>query len=290
MFAYILIVATAVVIVLGAEENINESKEIYLWKGSPPNGPGPQGTEKVSSKVVHTNISKSRLIVYVPQHSIGSAMLVIGGGGYAGIGIGSESRPASKWLQSIGITAFELLYRLPSEGWSSVDVPFQDGQRAMRLIRSLSNKFGFSENKIGIMGFSAGGHLAGMIETQPDKKLYKRIDSVDELSARPDFAALLYPVITMLPPFNTTRSQKEILRGNHDRKQEEKYSVQLHVSKNTPPTFLAQALDDPTSNVENSKLMYSALQKFGVTAELKIFKTGGHGWGLGKFLVCIKKK
>lgn len=230
----------------------------------------------------YTNISRPRLIVYRAQNPIGAAMLVIGGGGYAHIEVGKESTPAAKWLQTIGVTAFELLYRLPSEGWSTVDVPFQDGQRAMRLIRSLAKKFGFAENKIGVMGFSAGGHLAGTMETVPDKQFYAPIDSVDKLSARPDFAALLYPVITMLPPYNNTHAEKEILGTTPDLNQQKEYSVQLLVSSNTPPTFLAQAVDDPVSNVENSKLMYAMLQKFNVTAALHLFQTGGHGWGLGK--------
>ncbi len=262
--------------------NTNETPVINLWEGIPPNGPGPKGNEKVSSDGSHTNILRPRLIVYKPHHPIGAAMLVIGGGGYAHIEIGKESTPASKWLQSIGVTAFELVYRLPAEGWSSVDVPFQDGQRAMRLIRSMSKKFSIDVNKIGIMGFSAGGHLAGMIETEPDKQLYKPIDSVDRLSARPNFVALLYPVITMLPPFNNTHAEKEILGTHPDLAQQKKYSVQLHVNLNTPNTFLAQSMDDNVSNVENSQLMYRALGKFNISAEIHLFETGGHGWGLGK--------
>lgn len=262
--------------------NINATSEIDLWEGvQPPNGPGPQGKERISSTGSYSNILRPRLIVHSPQQPIGAAMLVIAGGGYAHIEIGEESTPASKWLQSIGVTAFELAYRLPSEGWSSVDVPFQDGQRAMRLIRSLAQKYAFNVNKIGIMGFSAGGHLAGMTETEPDEQLYPPIDSVDRLSARPDFVALLYPVITMLPPFNNTHTEEEILGKHPSLKLQQKYSVQLHVNANTPPTFLAQALDDPVSNVENSKLMYSMLQKYNISAELHLFKTGGHGWGLG---------
>ncbi|MDN5288127.1 MAG: paeX [Mucilaginibacter sp.] len=274
-----------VLLIMGATsvnaQNINRVEEIPLWHGVPPDGPGPQGPESVSTKGSYTNISKPRLIVHRPEHPNGTAMLVISGGGYAHIELGKESTPAANWLQSHGITAFELVYRLPAEGWASADVPFQDGQRAMRLVRSLARKFGFDENKIGIMGFSAGGHLAGMIETEPDRQLYSPEDQVDRLSARPDFAALLYPVITMLPPFDHTHAEKEILGKHPDRVQQKAYSVQLHVNGQTPPTFLAQALDDPISNVENSRLMYAALQKYNVQAELHIFDSGGHGWGMG---------
>ena len=120
-----------------------------------------------------------------------------------------------------------------------------------------------------------------MTATQPDKQLYAPVDEADRLSARPDFAALIYPVITMMPPNNHTHSEKEILGSHPNREQEKAYSVELHVSSQTPPTFLAQALDDPISPVENSKLMYAALQNNNIVSELHLFPTGGHGWGMG---------
>ena len=256
------------------------AEEIPLWTGMPPDGPGPDGQEKISAKGSYTNISQARLIVHRPKHPNGMAVLVISGGGYAHIEIGKESNPAAEWLRSQGITAFELIYRLPGEGWRNADVPLQDGQRAMRLIRSMAEKFGIDRHRIGIMGFSAGGHLAGMTETEPDQQLYNAVDRADRLSARPDFVALLYPVITMLPPYNTTHSEKELIGKDPSRAQQRDYSVQLHVNEQTPPTFLAQATDDPISNIENSSLMYSALQRFNIPSELHIFPTGGHGWGM----------
>ena len=279
-FKYLLICCLLITGITAAHAQ-EKSMEIPLWRGTPPDGPGPQGPENVSAKGSYTNISKPRLIVHRPEHPNGTAMLVISGGGYAHIELGKESTPAANWLQSHGITAFELVYRLPAEGWASADVPFQDGQRAMRLIRSLARKFGFDENKVGIMGFSAGGHLAGMIEAEPDRQLYSPEDQIDRLSARPDFAALLYPVITMLPPFDHTHAEKEILGKHPDKAAQKAYSVQLHVNAQTPPTFLAQAQDDPISNIENSRLMYGVLQKYNVPSELHIFDSGGHGWGMG---------
>lgn len=263
------------------ETNTDGSNEIPLWRGVPPDGPGPQGPERVSGKGSYTNISQARLIVHRPKHPNGMAVLIISGGGYAHIEIGKESNPAAEWLQSQGITAFELIYRLPGEGWGSTDVPLQDGQRAMRIIRSMAERFGIDPHKVGVMGFSAGGHLAGMTETEPDKELYPSMDKADRISARPDFVALLYPVITMLPPYNTTHAEKELIGKNPSRAQQMSYSVQLLVNGQTPPTFLAQAADDPISNIENSRLMYSALQKFNIPSELHVFPTGGHGWGLG---------
>ncbi|XP_037038798.1 acetylxylan esterase-like [Bradysia coprophila] len=259
----------------------SEIVQIELWQDEPPNGPGPSGPERVTSTGIHSNIAKPRLIVHTPENPNGAAMLVISGGGYKSIELGKEGTPASRWLVSIGVTAFELVYRLPSEGWSSVDVPFQDGQRAIRLIRNMATKLSIHDHKIGIMGFSAGGHLAGLIQTEPANRFYTPTDSYDRLSARPDFAALLYPVITMLPPYNNTHAEEEILGKHSKRRQQEHYSVQLHVNDQTPPTFVAHALDDPIANVENSKLMFGALRKYNVTAELHLFTTGGHGWGLG---------
>jgi len=262
-------------------DGLSATEEIPLWTGAPPDGPGPAGREKISVKGSYTNISQARLIVHKPKHPNGMAVMVISGGGYAHIEIGKESNPAAEWLRSQGITAFELIYRLPGEGWRNADVPLQDGQRAMRLIRSMAEKFGIDRHRIGIMGFSAGGHLAGMTETEPDQQLYSAVDGADRLSARPDFVALLYPVITMLPPYNTTHSEKELIGKDPSPAQQRDYSVQLHVNEQTPPTFLAQATDDPISNIENSSLMYSALQRFNIPSELHIFPTGGHGWGMG---------
>ncbi|RAJ31808.1 alpha/beta hydrolase [Pedobacter cryoconitis] len=257
-------------------------KQISLWGNAIPDGPGPQGAEKMTDKGSVTNVSNPRLIVHQPAKPNGTAILVISGGGYAHIELGKESTPVASWLQSQSITAFELVYRLPQENWKTTHVPFQDAQRAMRLIRSLAAQYRINPDKIGILGFSAGGHLAGMTAAQPDKKHYKAIDAIDALSAKPDFAGLIYPVLTMLPPYNKTHAKKSILGEDPTTKQEEAYSVELQVSSSMSATFLAQAIDDPISPVNNSYLMNAALKKAGVPAEMHIFPTGGHGWGMGK--------
>ena len=280
---FILLLTTFILITSpAASQHIALNDELQLWPGRVPDGPGPQGSEIISEKGSYTNISRPRLIVHRPNHPNGLAILVISGGGYAHIEIGNESNPAAEWLQEHGVTAFELIYRLPEEGWTSTNVPFQDGKRAMRIIRSKAAELGINPHKIGIMGFSAGGHLAGMIETSFDYAYYKPADDVDHISARPDFAVLLYPVITMLPPYDHTHSEKVIIGKHPDSEQQQIYSVQLHVNANTPPTFLAQAEDDPVSNIENSRSMYAALQKNNILTELHVFPAGGHGWGMGK--------
>lgn len=257
-------------------------EQIPLWTYMIPDGSGPHGAERITAKGSATNISKPRLIVHQPSHPNGTAILVISGGGYAHIELGKESTPVANWLQSEGVTAFELIYRLPSENWKNNNVPFEDAQRAMRLIRSLAKKYKIDVNKIGILGFSAGGHLAGLTAAQPTKKFYKPVDEIDSLSARPDFAGLIYPVISMLPPNNNTHSRKSILGNNPSVSEETAFSVEKQVNSSTPITFLAQAMDDPISPVDNSLLLYSALKQVNIRAEMHLFQTGGHGWGLGK--------
>ncbi|MCT2409728.1 alpha/beta hydrolase [Chryseobacterium antibioticum] len=257
-------------------------EQIPLWTHTIPDGPGPQGAERITAKGSATNISKPRLIVHQPSHPNGTAILVISGGGYAHIELGKESTPAANWFQSEGVTAFELIYRLPSENWKNNNVPFEDAQRAMRLIRSLANKYNIDVNKIGILGFSAGGHLAGFTAAQHNKKFYKPVDEIDSLSARPDFAGLIYPVISMLPPNDNTHSRKSILGEYPSLSEEAAFSVEKQVNSSMPVTFLAQAMDDPISPVDNSELLYSALKQVNVRAEMHLFQTDGHGWGLGK--------
>ncbi len=266
-------------------QNLTLSKNlepIDLWKSNMPDQGGLRGSEIISDKGSVTHVSIPRLIVHRPEHPNGTAILVISGGGYAHIEMGKESTPAADWLKSQGVTAFELIYRLPQEAWPSTDVPFEDAQRAVRLIRSMAVNYGIDPHKTGVLGFSAGGHLAGITATLSDKRFYRPVDSVDSLSSRPDFMGLIYPVISMLPPNNKTHSSKSILGLHPTVPQEAAFSVEQQVTAGTPPTFLAQATDDPVSPVANSYLMEAALQKAGVPAEMHIFKIGGHGWGMGK--------
>ncbi|MDB5851204.1 MAG: hypothetical protein JWP29_4956 [Rhodoferax sp.] len=258
-----------------------EGDTIPLWPGTPPDGPGPAGPEKVSAKGSVTQVLQPRLRVYRPAQPIGRAMLVVAGGGYAHIECGHESTPAARWLQTQGVVAFELVYRLPGEGWAQPLVPLQDGQRAMRLIRARAAQFGVDAARIGVLGFSAGAHLAGMTAAAPDAGRYTPVDAADAVSARPDFAALVYPVLTMLPPFDHTHARRELLGARPTAAQGAALSVETLVTPATPPTFLAQAVDDPVSPVDNSLRMFAALRQARVPAALHLFTAGQHGWGLG---------
>jgi acetyl esterase/lipase len=254
---------------------------IDLWPATPPGGGGPQGPERVYRKGSHvgavSNVSRPRLEIYAPPHPNGTAVIVIGGGGYARIGIDQEVMPTATWLTTQGVTAVVLYYRLPADHWPAV-APFQDAQRAIRVLRAHAHELGVDPAHIGVMGFSAGGNLAGIAETRFADVFYPAVDAADQLSARPDFAALIYPVISLQQPYNTTRSGRE-LSTQADSVQA--YSVQLHVTHATPPTFLAQAKDDPIANIGNSLIMHDALKKAGVETELHVFDKGGHGWGMG---------
>ncbi|HEY0201809.1 MAG TPA: alpha/beta hydrolase [Burkholderiaceae bacterium] len=256
------------------------AETIALWPSVPPDGPGPQEPENVSAKGSVTRVSQSRLRVYRPARPNGTAVLVISGGGYAHIECGTESTPAARWLQSLGVTAFELLYRLPGEGWAQPLVPLQDGQRAMRLIRARAAGDGLDAARIGIMGFSAGAHLAGMTAVAPGAARYPAVDAADALPARPDFAAFLYPVLTMLPP-DRSHARRELLGVQASMAERAAFSVERLVNAGAPPCFLAQAADDRIAPLENSLRMFAALRAAQVPAALHVFGAGGHGWGLG---------
>ncbi|RQO37883.1 alpha/beta hydrolase [Chryseobacterium sp. KBW03] len=263
------------------ETSAQNLPSILLWTKIP-DGPGPGGESIISDKGSLTHISTPKLIVHQPENPNGIAVLVISGGGYAHIESGSEGYPAGEWLKSLGITAFELQYRLPGEGWTTKSVPFQDAQRALRIIRKNAGKYKIDPNKIGVLGFSAGGHLAGYISSTFNTSYYPPQDDTDLIAAKPNFTAMIYPVVSMLPPNNTTHSYKSLLGKNADIQDQIRLSVEKQVNAQTPITFLAQSEDDPISPVENSILMYQALKNNKVPAELHLFQSGGHGWGLGK--------
>lgn len=255
---------------------------VRLWPGEPPGQGRPQGPERVGSdgaaEGAVSNVTLARMEIYRPARPNGTAVLVLGGGGYFRIQIDSAARPIARWLQSRGVTAMVLFYRLPGDGWNA-DAPFQDGQRAMRLIRANAARLGVDPHKVGVIGSSAGGHLAGILATRGEHDFYPRADAADAQPATPDFAALLYPVVSMRPPLDTTRTARH-LSSLPDFAAD--YSVEEHVSAATPPIFLAHAADDPIANVGHSLALFAAMRAAGRPAELHIFQRGGHSWGMGR--------
>ena len=260
-------------------------EEILLWPGRAPGNGYVSGPEKIggpgSGYGAVSNVSTPRMRVYRPATPNGAAVLVAGGGGYFRIQLWKESTPAAEWLQANGFTVFELIYRLPNDGWDA-SAPFMDAQRAMKIIRSRSAEFGVDPAKIGIMGFSAGGHLAGFTAYQPARALYAGADAFEQVSARPDFAVLLFPVVTLRKPYDTTRTRREIVGEKASAKAEADWSLDTHADRNAPPTIIFAAADDAITPPGHGILLFETLTAAGASAELHLFRDGGHGWGLGK--------
>ncbi len=261
---------------------IVKPNEILLWSTNIPENSQLTGTNKISPKGSYTNVTTPLLVVHKPELPNGLAVLVISGGGYSHIASGNEGYPVSQWLNSLGITAFELIYRLPGENENNRQVPFQDAQRAMRMIRNYAVTYKINPEKIGILGFSAGGHLAGYISSMSEYSFYKPQDSLDFVSARPDFCGLIYPIVSMQPINSKTNSFKNLLGPNPSKENENLFSVEKQVNSHTPPTFIAQSVDDPVSPIENSLLIFHSLREQKIPVEMHLFQTGGHGWGMGK--------
>lgn len=260
-----------------------------LWPDGPPGGV-PLGLEQ---SVVHrserpeildraiVDVTQPTLSLFRPRKANGSAVLIIPGGGYRRVVVDHEGYDLARWLNARGVTALVLLYRLPGDGWrDDPNTPLQDAQRAMRLIREMSDELNVNPQKIGVLGFSAGGHLAASLETRYDEEVYDPVDKADTLPARPDFAGLVYPVISMKAPTAHAGSAERLLGERPGAQQRAAYSAQNRVRPETPPTFLLHAGDDGSVPVENSLLMYAALRKAGVAAEMHLFEQGGHGFGL----------
>lgn len=259
------------------------TQTVDLWPEGVPAGSGhaPSGDERIarsgSGVGAVSNVGTARIEIVRPAHPDGSAVLIIGGGGLFRIQIGHEARPTAEWLAALGVTPVILYYRLPADGWAPV-APYQDAQRAMRILRERAGELGIDPQRIGVIGFSSGGDIAGITATRFAHDFYPPMDAADRLSSRPDFAGLIYPVTSMQPPYDTTRTYRELSVQPDARTA---YTVQLHVTRRTPPVFIAHAVDDPIVNVGSSLALFDVLHREHVPAELHVFESGGHGWGLG---------
>ncbi|HSD08070.1 prolyl oligopeptidase family serine peptidase [Flavobacterium sp.] len=208
------------------------------------------------------------------------AVVICPGGGYAVLSIDKEGIKVAKWFNSIGVSAFVLKYRLPADEIMTDKTvgPLQDAQEAIRSLRRNAAKWNLDPNKIGIMGFSAGGHLASTASTHYLDKVY---EVKDDVSARPDFSMLIYPVISMENGITHNGSKENLLGKTASDDLIAKYSNEKQVNEQTPPTFLVHATDDKAVPVENSINYYLALKKNKISAEMHLYQNGGHGFGLG---------
>lgn len=222
------------------------------------------------------------LTVFLPKEkkTIQSAVIILPGGGYQHLAIDKEGTKVAEWFNSLGIAAFVLKYRLPSDLIMKDKTigPLQDAQQAVRYVRENAKKWNIDPNKIGVLGFSAGGHLASTIATHYDDKVY---ESTLKVSARPDFSLLIYPVISMQNDITHKGSQTSLLGENPSKELINSFSNEMKVTPKTSPTFLIHATDDTVVLPENSINYYLALKKNGVSAEMHIYEKGGHGFGLG---------
>ena len=262
---------------------------IDLWPRGAPGAPPklPVETVKERSKDRAYNdryvfgISRPRMAVFRPARPNGAAVLITPGGGYNWVVIDKEGYEMARWLAARGITAFVLFYRLPHEGWAAgPDTPLSDAQRAMRLIRHRAGAYRVDPKRVCMMGFSAGGHLCADLLTRFDARVYAFVDAADRLSARPDIAAPIYPVVSMTLPTAHAGSRKNLIGEDASPERERAHSPHLNVHSNAPPTFLLHAEDDASVPVENSLLLRSALLAANVPVETHLFADGGHGFGL----------
>tara|TARA_R110002033_G_scaffold153533_1_gene189996 strand:- start:566 stop:1480 length:915 start_codon:yes stop_codon:yes gene_type:complete len=259
---------------------------IQLWNDTIPNAiENPEFKEIliITDSVVASieRVSQPTLTVFQPAKPNGIAVIIFPGGGYHHLAINKEGYKVAEWLNTLGITVFVLKYRLPNDTImkdKSIG-SLQDAQEAMCYVRLNVEKFQLKSDKIGVLGFSAGGHLAATLSTQYDKKVY---NAEDNISAKPDFSILIYPVISMKDSLTHKGSRKNLLGESPSDKDIENYSNETQIDANTPKTFLVHATDDKSVSVENSIQYYLALKDYNVSAEMHIYEKGGHGFGLGR--------
>lgn len=209
------------------------------------------------------NVSKPTMTLYAPKaHNNGAAVVVFPGGGYQILSIDLEGTEVCDWLNSIGVNCVLLKYRVPDSGpYPKSPAALEDAQRAMGLVRQHAAEWGIDPNRVGVLGFSAGGHLVAAVSNHYEHRLYDPVDTADKLSCRPDFAIVLYPGYLALA--------ERAFAPNPD----------IQPTANTPPTFILQAEDDPV-HVENAVVYFLALKNAKVPAELHVYGEGGHGYGL----------
>ena len=233
-----------------------------------------------------SKVQEPTIEVYLPAkaNATGQAMLIFPGGGYGILAYDWEGTDIAKFLNGKGIAGIVVKYRLPSdvsqtEKWN---VPLIDAQRALRMVRSNVKEFNIEANKIGIIGFSAGGHLDSTLGTHYDEKVYEAVDLIDQKSARPDFMALIYPVITFGEESTHQGSQKNLLGESPKSELIAHFSNEKQVTEHTPPTFLTHATDDLSVPVENSLVFFEALKEKGIQGTLHVYPKGGHGFSLAR--------
>lgn len=246
-----------------------EREVVPLWTEGAPGGPA-AGAENAPT-----------LTVCLPDTPSGAGIVVCPGGGYGGLALDHEGDQVAAWLNENGVAAFILRYRHRGTGFGH-PAPLQDAQRAIRTVRTRVKAWNVEPDRIGILGFSAGGHLASSAGTHFDAGRPDADDPVERVSCRPDFMVLIYPVISFTEPFSHSGSRKNLLGTQPAEDLVELFSNEKQVTRQTPPTFLVHTTEDSGVPPENSIAFYAALRKAKVPAEMHIFEKGPHGFGLGQ--------
>ncbi|HEY4365279.1 MAG TPA: alpha/beta hydrolase [Bryobacteraceae bacterium] len=248
--------------------NPNAEPETFpLWEHGAPGALGDADTDKPTLTIFRTT-----------QHQNGTSVIIAPGGGYTNLSMNNEGRQEAGWFNAMGITAFVLKYRLGPRYHHPIELG--DAQRAIRIVRSRAQEFDILPDRIGMMGFSAGGHLTATAGTKFDDGQPTAPDPIDRVGSRPDFLILAYPVISTDPAIAHAGSVRNLLGPNPTPEQLQDMSADLHVTENTPPTFLFSTNEDSAVPAENTIRFYLALRKAKVPAEMHIFENGPHGVGM----------
>ena len=255
--------------------------KLKVWPNGAPDSNGLTQPEELFEGKRVRNVSVAEIYVYLPKMGIntGAAVVICPGGGYMMEAMDHEGYDMASWLASQGVAGIVLKYRLP---YGHDQIPLEDTQRAIRIVRDKASEWGINPSKIGIAGSSAGGHLASTAGTNFDSGKPDATDPVEKFSCRPNFMLLLYPVITLKEEFTHLGSRVNLIGQGNNWKMVEKYSNELNVTSQTPPTFMVLADDDNAVPPRNSVEFYLALKKFNIPAEMHIFREGGHGFGMNK--------
>ena len=276
-----------ILLLLGYQLTFAQQDVISLWDGKVPGAiKDPNYIENSDSDnnwEKFREVTNPRIDCYVvdKENANGTAVVIFPGGGYSVLATGHEGSAIAEWFNAMGISAFVVKYRLPSDRImkdKSIG-PLQDAQRAMRIVRRNAEKWNIDPYKIGVIGFSAGGHLASTISTHYNDVVY---DVPDSISARPDFSLLIYPVISMDTTITHMGSRINLIGKNPPDDLVKRFSNELQVTDQTPPAFMVHSMDDNVVPVQNSINYALALKKHRVICELHIYEHGGHGYGLGR--------
>ena len=273
---------------IGAGAGTVASARFPLWTKAPPGAERTRVADEwvkrsptgAADDIAWPHVAVPMLTVLKPARPNGAAVLICPGGGYVRVAVGRNPGGISRWFADRGVTAFELLYRLPHDGWpAGPDVALQDAQRAMRVIRAgAGTRWTVDPARVAVTGFSAGGHVAARLASRSTQAVYEPTDAADRLSATPIVAGLFYPVITMFDEGVHAQSRRELLGANAaDPEWQRRYSAHIDLPATMPPTFVACNADDPAVPFRNGVLMMESLRAAKVPAELHVFERGGHG-------------